>query len=238
MEKNDVIELLNEIKNIALRETERLIDQAKRNLKIKYDCDFDVIKISNQILDNTSKLYVLPLQSDKPVFVAYVNKETYEITDNFMDRIMADKILLVLQGKFENKGIKSTAYISLSGDNADRTEETDININVKEYFEMYNIKNLFMYLAVSKETLDSHSAEKIVAVLTELSNEYGVSVIVNGIVINDAFDKCSNEITNNPEVRRLWFRDYNPCANFGFSIINSKLNVKISQISEEINNGR
>ena len=231
MNNKEYTDILENFKNLVDKNTQETADSVKNGLSLKYGCDFDAVKIGGRIDTNSTVFYLHPDFDTNIVFKAVIDSETEEITDNFISRIIASKINTELKEILDKYNISGEASVNFVRKNDDG-EEDDIDITVEEYFEEYEVKSIFLYLAINSETLNDASADNLISVCKAFESKYNTQIAVNGVAISDKYYECSEQMKTDPEVSATWFDSFNPDCSYKFAVTDGKSNVSVSELKE------
>ncbi len=231
MYKNEYTDTLEGLKNSVNENTQTTADSVIAELSLKYGCDFDAVKIGGKIDTSPTEFYLHPDFDTSIVFKAVIDSETEEITDNFISRLIGSKINTELKSNLSNYNISGEASVNFVRKNDDG-EEDDIDITVEEYFEEYEVKSIFLYLAINSETLNDASADNLISVCKAFESKYNTQIAVNGAAISDKYYECTEQMEINPEVSATWFDSFNPDCTYKFAVTNGKSNVSVSELKE------
>lgn len=212
--------------------TDTSVDIVTDKLEKKYNCKFVADSIGNRYDTGSATVYLHPETDSKIIFTAVIDEESGEIKDDYIERVVAEKIKNKVEEKFTSSGVNVALSVLLYG--SDSIEETNQNITCDEYFEKYDVQSVHFYLVIDENTLNSETPVKVESILNECYNLYNSNIAVLGYVICDKFEECKSELDVAPDISNTWFSTYNPVRTFKCSISNGKLSTSGDSLSSEL----
>lgn len=229
MDKNDFDELYQKGENIIAESTGETAKKVTELLSIKYKDEFSITRLGNRINTENVDVYAKSKTKKDIVFKARINLETLELRDNYIERIVGLKFSDILNSALDKNGIKADSRFTFS---SDTSEEYDTDITVEEFLDIYKAETAFVFLVISKESLNKSTAEKLVDVLCRLSEKYGFKVVINGYVYSENYKKTVEELKEDPDPKETRFTKNNPDNKIAFAIKDGKPNVDILSIKK------
>ena len=213
------------------RITDDIIKETTENLKIKYECDFKALKVGNRIDTGSTTIYFCPEDNEKIVFIATVDAETNKVKDDYITKLVSEKIKDKCENKFDSHKLSATCNVYIYGETPD--DETNTEITVDDYLAMYPVSSIFIYMAVDNACVDE-IAHSLIQSVKELSSEYDVPVVVSGFVVGKDYNECRKQLDIEPDVSDTWFYDFDVLSSFKFAVTDSVCNVSEQDIFSEI----
>lgn len=212
-------EFILQSKEYIEQKTQKLIDKALNLLSIKYGEDFKPCSIGNRIDTDYVDIYLTP-EDGSVLFRARIDSEGEGFSDNYISRKAGAELADNLVGNLEKNGINSAAAVfPMVNDDSD---EDNPQIELKGYFDEYDIHSVMVYVIVDKPRRDD------IGVLTELlgkmSCDYGIDVNVYAAAVEN-YSECSQEISDVPDLTSSWFLSFGVTANIRFAVSGGKCNV-------------
>lgn len=232
MNKEEIREAVNGIGSQIGQASNAATEKVIQELEIKYGCDFVAIKIGGRIDSGETAFYISPKENPALVFKAVVDDETLEISDNYIERIVAEKFVAEMEKRLTEKGLSGSASALFISD--DDSQEDDPAIALTDYIEKYKVKSAFVYLALDKQTVSSTSSDDLLDACKALSNEFKIQVAVSGAVIGDKYKNCAEDMKKEPDVNATWFDSYSPSGNYQFAVTDGKSNISKEKLDMEL----
>ena len=215
MNEEQYSQLIEDMKKVVDDNTESSVLNAKKLLSQKYGIEFEAVQIGNRLNKDTSDLLMYPADNPDLYFIATVNNNTMECNDNLVKRAVAQKISAQLYDNLKDEGMDTCSAIRILSD--DDKNESNIDISPEEFFELYNVDGLMIYLIISAN--DSEFSENTIRnSCKKIKEKYGVNVAVNSYLIKDNFMQCREAMIKNPDISSTWFEKYHPVSESVFSV--------------------
>lgn len=232
MENKDSLGFFSDAEKFLMDENKEISDFVKDILDIKFNDDFETIKIGNRIDSEKTILYLCLKNNTSLVFKAVADFNLKEVTDNYINRRLSFSISNELANLLHKSKTECTSSVTICCDND--SEEIDDKIEIAEYLEKYNAKSFFIYLMIDQYTANESTAENLLSATKELYERYGVSVVVKGTVVGDDYSKAAKNMVNDPLVSSTWFESYNVTGYISFAILDGRANISVDALSKNL----
>lgn len=210
--------------------TSTTIDKVKTTLEEKYSSEMFHTKIGSS--KNTVTIYFYSHDNPNVTFTATFDKETGEIKDNYISRLIGYKVKKDIEQNFENQNIATAIDVSFYGKGFLNEPTTDMTI--EQFLDEYSAESLFIYMAIDFEDIHLSTVQDIISILEDYYYKFSRDIVVSGYVISDNFDVCKSDMINEPEITKTWFNQYYPCREFNLSIIDGECSVSEATLRMDI----
>lgn len=151
-------------------------------------------------------------------------------TDNLISRMAGAEVSCKLTDLLSKSGICAQASTLFIRDSD--CDEDDVSIRLTEYCEKYNVKNIFIYLAIDKAFVFDNAANQLLAALKSLSKAMKAPVAVTGYVLDEYYADAASNMPRVPDISNTWFDQYEPTAHFSAVWEDGKCNVTAAELQK------
>lgn len=175
-------------------------------LKEKYGMEFEVSAIKTE-MDSTTTI-VHPKNNENIHFRAFLEKNGELSGDNFIARVISNKINEIAKGELGKAGIDSESFTVLQDVSNYDFEVTDPSIELGEYISGYKPKQLVSDMIIKENS--NLNEEVIEATLNKLytqsmNTNYTLYVYV---LSEEEYEKCKEEFIKISSFTPSFFNDY------------------------------
>ena len=208
-------------------------------LSLKYGDTFTVHETHTDISSRFVRSYVTSNKYSDVTFDVWIDKSTEEITDDYVEMIVADKLQQKFTENLSKSGIESFSKITFSLTNREKIIFTDTEADIHSYLRERGVDKIIVHSSIKKNNLDTQTAEKIIQAAFLVSQEYNAEVLFSGYLLTNDFKTCVHEMKTVPKINEIWYNNFNVSKYFYFSVkngISSKTASELqwSQSSESI----
>ena len=232
MNNDEIREVVSEIGNQIDEVSKSVTEKVLQELEIKYGCDFIAIKTGGRIDSGVTAFYISPKSNQSLVFKAVMDNETLEVSDNYIERKVAEEFITELERKLTENGLTGAASALFVSD--DDSQEDNPAITLNDYIEKYKVKSAFVYLALDKQTVCSTSSDSLLDACKTVGDEFKIQIAVNGAVIGGKYKDCAADMKENPDVNATSFDSYSPSGNFHFAVSDGNSNISTEKLEMEL----
>lgn len=202
-------------------------------LSQKYGENFVATKIGDRFNTNHAVLYLHPENDESLVFSATIDRETKEVSDNYIRRKMSLSYSENLVKSVDSSIAEIGASAMLTC--TDPSSETNSDITAEEFSEKYSLSQITFYITIKSSCVSEDAVKEIVSVILEKQDSWNVDISALVFNISDSqFDSCVSDMVISPKINSSWFSEYDCIGNSAFTFTDGEINPGTETIMKEL----
>lgn len=202
-------------------------------LSQKYGKNFVATKIGDRFNTDHAVLYLHPENDESLVFTATIDRETKEVSDNYIRRKMSlsysEDLVKSVDSSIAEIGVSAMLTCT------DPSEETNFDITADEFSEKYSLSQITFYITIKNSCVKEEAVKEIVSVVLEKQDSWDVEISALIFNISDSqFDSCVSDMAISPKINSSWFSEYDCIGNSAFTFTDGEINPGIQTITKEL----
>ncbi len=197
-------------------------------LSEKYGEEFEVVRIGDRFNTDHAKLYVHPADNEELLFIAHIERDTGEVTDNYVTEKVNYEIEVILQKAFYEEGITTKAICMVVTRNELDVENK--SFTPESFMAEYGFENYMIYLIVEENGV---TARKICAAMQSAGERVKVKMVVIGYVFDEAaYAECTANMKQYPQMSTTMIEKCGPVVSFSMTADKGELSVPEEELSK------
>ena len=187
-------------------------------LKEKYNEEFIAEKIGDRLNTDSATLILHPSNNQELRFIAKINRETREITDDYYQQIIGNRLREIIEDSLHSRGISTTVRVFTNISEGKEPSSSDMSFH--DFIELCDIEYYLLFIAI--ENNNDYTDELVRSCLEEICDNEHISIGVYCFGFPpQSYALCRNELLENPLVSETQIKGFEPVFVSSF-LINSE----------------